>query len=180
MIERDSAAGYGRTSVVLSWLVVISFAVTFSVAVSFPLMDVGDPERDFRRALHMTLGLAVAIFILARLVWWCINPKPQPPAGMPANAYGLSRVTTCFLYLDLLGLAVSGLMNSWSMAYEVSVFGLFILPAWHGWSTALAGYLHSLFLFFNNFMLLAFIVVNLYHALRYKTGFRRFLPGPQA
>lgn len=180
MLERDTVSGYGRTSVVLSWLVVISFIVTFAVSVSWPLMDVGDPERAFRRSLHMTLGVLASVVIMLRLLWWAANPKPNAPAGMTENAYGLSRVTTAFFYFDILGLCVSGFMNSWAMAYEVSMFGLFTLPVLEGWTVVFSGYLHSVFLFFNNIMMLVFLLVNVYHGLRYKVGFRRLLPGSQA
>lgn len=115
MLEKDTETGYGATSVTLSWLVAISFIVTFAVSVSWPLMDVGDPERAFRRALHMTLGVIAFTFILLRIVWWFQNPKPNPPAGMPANAFGLSRVTLFFLYVDILGLGISGFLNAWAM-----------------------------------------------------------------
>jgi len=117
--------------------------------------------------------------IVLRLVWWFMNKSPNAPAGVPANAIGLSRTTTLFLYFDMLGLAITGFMNSWAMGYEVSFLGLFTLPILPGTTVALSGYGHSIFLFFNNIMILSFILVNLYIAIRYKAGFRRIFPGPQ-
>jgi cytochrome b561 len=118
--------------------------------------------------------------VLLRLIWWLKNQRLKAPEGMPENAYGLSRLTLLFLYIDMLGLGASGFMYSWAMAYEVSIFGLFTLPVLEGGTPALAGYLHSVFLFFNNIMLLTYLVVFVYHGLRYKVGFRRMLPGVHA
>lgn len=179
MLDRDTQAGYGKTTIILSSLIVICFLSTFVVSVSWPLMNVGDPERDFRKALHMSMGVIVFILIVLRLIWWSMNESPKPPPGVPANAIGLSRTTTLFLYIDMLGLAVTGFMSSWAKGYEVSFLGLFDLPIIPGTTVAFSGYGHSIFLFFNNLMMLSFIVVNLYIAIRYKAGFRRIFPGPQ-
>ena len=177
MFDPDTKKSYGVTSAILAWLVLFSFLATFLVSVSFPLMNVGDPEREFRRSLHMTLGVIAVSFVFLRLLWWIKNPRPQAPRGMTENAYGLSRLTLLFLYLDIFGLGVSGFMNSWAMGYKVSMFGLFTLPVLDGWTVVFCGFLHSVFLFFNNLMLLSYIVINVYHAIRYKVGFRRMLPG---
>ena len=177
MLDADTKKSYGVTSAVLAWLVFLSFTATFLVSVSWPLMNVGDPERDYRRALHMTLGVITFIFVGLRLLWWLKNPRPQAPNGMTENAYGLSRLTLLLLYIDVLGLGVTGFMNSWAMGYKVSMFGLFTLPVLDGWTVVFAGYMHSVFLFFNNIMLLLYLVINVYHALRYKVGFRRIFPG---
>ena len=177
MLDPDTKKSYGVTSAILAWLVFFSFTITFIVSVSWPLMNVGDPDRDFRRALHMTLGVITFIFVTLRLLWCAKNPRPQAPKGMTENAYGLSRLTLLFLYIDVLGLGISGFMNSWAMGYEVSMFGLFTLPVLEGWTVTFSGYAHSVFLFFNNVMMLTYLVVFVYHALRYKVGFRRMLPG---
>ena len=179
MLEKDNENGYGRTTVVLSWLVVICFLTTFVISVSWPTMDVSDPERGYRRLLHMTWGVVTFVVIILRLIWWSMNRQPNPPAGMPANAFGLSRTIVFFFYLDILGLTITGFLNSWAMGYQVSMFGLFTLPILPSVTVAAAGYFHSVFLFFNNFMMISFLAVNIYHAIRYKTGFRRMLPGSQ-
>ena len=79
MLDPDTKKSYGVTSAILAWLVFFSFAITFVVSVSWPLMNVGDPDRDFRRALHMTLGVFTFIFVSLRLLWWLKNPRPQAP-----------------------------------------------------------------------------------------------------
>lgn len=180
MLEKDSASGYGLTTVVLSWLVLISFMTTFIVSVSWPTMDVSDPERGYRRLLHMSLGVITFILIVLRLIWWKMNTQPKPPAGMPANAFGLWRTLVLFFYLDILGLTITGFMNSWAMDYKVSFLGLFTLPTLDVTTTAAAGYFHSVFLFFNNFMMLSMLVVVIYQLIRYKTGLRRVFPGSMA
>ncbi len=180
MLAKDNAAGYSTTTVVLSWLVLLSFTTTFIVSVSWPTMDVSDPVRDYRRLLHMSCGVVTAILIVLRLIWWCKNPFPKAPKGMPDNEFGLSRILVLFFYIDILGLAITGFMNSWAMSYEVSFLGLFTLPIIGGTTVSFAGYFHSAFLFFNNCMMLSFVLINLYHSIRYKVGFRRWLPGSMA
>lgn len=181
MFEKDTAEGYRATTIVLSWLVVISFITTFVVSVSWPTLDVSDPVRDYRRLLHMSCGVVTLILIILRLAWWAVSPSPKPPAGLPASEYGFSRMLVFFFYLDVLGLGITGFMTSWAMAYEVSFFGLFTLPILDGPSVAFAGYFHSVFLFFlMPCLMFGFVFLNLYHSIRYKLGFRRWLPGPQA
>ena len=179
MLDADTRESYGTTSALLAWLVFVSFTVTFLVSVSWPLMNVGDPDRDYRRALHMSLGVITFVCVSLRLLWWLKNPRPRAPRGMTENAYGLSRLTLLFLYIDILGLGITGFINSWAMGYQVSMFGLFTLPVLDGWTVAFAGYMHSVFLFFNNIMMLLYLLIFVYHALRYKVGFRRMFPGVQ-
>ena len=181
MFTKDGPEGYGTTTVVLSWLVVISFIGTFIVGASWPTMDVSDPERDYRRLLHMSCGVITTLIVALRLAWWAVSPSPKPPVGMPANEYGFSRMFVFFFYIDILGLGLTGFMNSWAMAYEVSFLGLFTLPILDGPSVAFAGYFHSVFLFFAlPFLIFGYLLINLYHSIRYKLGFRRWLPGSQA
>lgn len=180
MFEKDSEDSYKTTTIVLSWLVVLGFLSTFIVSVSWPTMNVGDPVRDYRRLLHMSCGALTALFIVARLIWWWRSPSPRPPAGMPANQFGLSRMVVFFFYIDILGLCITGFMNSWAMDYQVSFLGLFILPVFDGTTVAFAGYFHSVFLFFTVLLAPVFVLINLFHSFKYTLGFRRWLPGPQA
>ncbi|MCP3907430.1 MAG: hypothetical protein GY712_05370 [Oceanicoccus sp.] len=177
MLDPDTKKTYGVTSAILAWLVFFSFTITLVISISWPLMNVVDPDRDFYRAMHMTLGVVSFVFVALRLLWWAKNPRPQAPKRMTENAYGLSRLTLLFLYISVLGLSVSGFMNSWAIGYEVSLFGLFTLPILEGWAMAFASSAHNIFVLFNYGMLLAYLMVFVYHALRYKVGFRRMIPG---
>jgi cytochrome b561 len=177
MLDPDTKKSYGVTSALLAWLVFFSFSITYAMSVSWPQLSAVDTNIDSNGALNITLGVFTSISVGLRLLWWLNNPRPQAPKGMSENSYGLSRMALLLLYISVFGMAVTGFIHSWSMSPNVSMFGLFTLPVLEVLTAPLIHYIYSVFMFFNAAMLVTYSMVFIYHALRYKVGLRRMLPG---
>jgi cytochrome b561 len=163
----------------LGWLILALVVTQLYFSTKVATTPLWTPERVELRENHMSIGMTIAILLIARLIlWWRSRPTPRP-AGLPANAQGLAVTCILALYLTLLGFSITGPLQAWSEGFRVALWGIPV-PALAPKSYALnafAGYLHSAFAFFIWPLALLIILVGIYQSVRYKTRILRLLPG---
>jgi cytochrome b561 len=181
MLDFDTKKSFGITSAILAWLVFFSFLITAVFVLLWGVADVADPAAHYWRALHMSSGIVVLIFVTLRLLWWMVNPRQKAPKKIPAGAYGLSRLTLVLLYIEVFAVTLLGLINSWVLGYDVSFLGLFNVPVVDALiqfvSVEQSRFLHNLSVMFFEGALLLYVLVNGYIGWRYRVGYRRMIPG---
>ena len=163
----------------LGWLILVLVATQLYFSTKVATTPLWTPERAELRENHISIGVTIAILLIARLIlWWRSRPTPKP-ANLPANAQGLAVTCILALYLTLLGFSITGPLQAWSEGFTVALWGI-PLPALAPRSYALnafAGYLHSVFAFFIWPLALLILVLGIYQTLRYKTRLLRLFPG---
>ena len=179
-LTRDTETEYGTLTIAVSWIAISLMLIQMDSAVTMPNTPVDDRQPVID--LHIRFGMFVTLAFIARAVLWYLSPRQKAPEGMPENAYGLSRALSMSLFLGILVLALIGLFNAWAHDHDVLLFYIIPLPALipHTYELGLVmGYLHSAAMFWVTFMLPIYIIVGIYHAIRYKVGFLRLIPSPK-
>lgn len=126
----NTKAGYGWLSIALHWLA--AAAVIAMLVTGFQAGFAGDAgDRAARSALmglHISIGAAVALILLARVISSYVQPRPAPPEQAPFLKF-LSGATHQVLLLAILLQVISGPLAVWSGGRAINVFDIFSLPS---------------------------------------------------
>jgi cytochrome b561 len=131
-IGRDGAGAtamrYAPTAQWLHWITALLVLATVPIAWVMATMPHGAPPREGYFALHKSLGVTILLLTAARLAWRARHHAPPPPPGVPRWSVLAARANHALLYAVLLGMPVSGYIESASDGHPVHFFGLFDLP----------------------------------------------------
>lgn len=98
---------YSKIAGLFHWGVAILLLVQIYVGWTF-----GDMERGALRTewfnWHKTLGFAILLLTVGRLVWRLVNPPPAWPAQTPTWERWLARLNHAAFYIVLIGLSLTG------------------------------------------------------------------------
>jgi cytochrome b561 len=125
MHVRNSSQGYGAIAMALHWSVV---ALVLGAWVSGQFGDElprGAP-REIGLFVHMSLGLAIVVFVVARLFWRLSDPPPAPEKS-PLGAWGewAGKAVHYFIYVALIAVPIAGIVVQFAQGHALPVFGLF-------------------------------------------------------
>ncbi|MEO7385511.1 MAG: cytochrome b/b6 domain-containing protein [Gammaproteobacteria bacterium] len=180
MSEPLRAGRQDNFATLLGVLIFAIFSYLFYDTVAIPTTPLDPPDaRLVLRAFHYTLGISVWALVAVRLYWWWRAPRPAPPAGLPPPAFAFSRAILLALYLTFFVTAMIGAVYAYADGQPVSFYGVH-LPTLIQESYALrafGGYFHSAFGFYYLGVAALWVLVGLYHHVRYRAGLLRLLPG---
>jgi cytochrome b561 len=116
---------YDGTSIALHWLTAILVILNFASAELWGLF--AKPTRHLMIVSHMSLGILLAVVVVARIVWR-LMPGHQVESATHGWEERLSKAVQYLLYLLLLAQAVLGFLVRWSEGQSMSFFGFLIPP----------------------------------------------------
>jgi cytochrome b561 len=125
MRVRNSSRSYGTVAMALHW------AVVFLVLGAALSALIGDylPDGAIRQAglvAHISFGLAILVFVMARLFWRLVDP---PPAAVNSRLgpWGelAGQIAHYAIYALLITIPVAGIMVQFARGESLPVFGLF-------------------------------------------------------
>ena len=123
------AAGwrYGRTAVVLHW--VLAVLITLTTVIGWRMMLIEhQPGSEQYFDLHKSIGLIIAAFVLARVLWR-LGHRPEPLLGRPTWSARLAATTHALLYVLMVLLPITGYLGASYSKAGVRWFGL-ATPQW--------------------------------------------------
>jgi cytochrome b561 len=124
----EGGGDYTAVAKLLHWTILALLVVQYTLAWTMPEIHRGTvPETLIN--LHLSVGALIILIMVLRLVWRLTHPAPPPPTNLPGWQILSSRATHGALYLLLLITPVLGWMNASARGWEVTLFGLFRLPA---------------------------------------------------
>lgn len=88
----------------------------------------------FLPSVHVSIGVAILVLTILRLVWRLMNPPPPLPDTMAPWEQLVSKLTHLLFYVLLIGLPLSGWLSFSNYIIErplvgaARVFGLFAVP----------------------------------------------------
>ena len=134
-------ARYDNMTVALHWITVMLVIYQFAAGELWDFLP--RPQRHTVIQLHVSFGIVLAAVVMIRVVWRGTIGKAMPPVGGAATA-GAARALHYFLYLGLIGMAVTGVLNRWAAAQSLNFFWLFTIPSpvsdmrtWHHYDARL-------------------------------------------
>lgn len=138
---------YGITSRINHWVIAIAMIGMLGLGL---YLEFGGLEREAKGPLmgiHKAVGVLVLIFGTWRVTWRLLHGFPEPASTLPSWQESASKVAHWVLLVGIILMPVSGLLSSLYGGRDVSVFGLFTLPAQEkiDWLKSLGGGVHSWF-----------------------------------
>ncbi len=113
---------YGRTAVVLHWLVALLIGAALVLAWVLPRRNA--PGYDVLLELHKSVGMVVLAVVVPRLLWKLRN-RVAPAASLTPIEARLSAITHWALYAIMLIIPLSGYLFSSAEGQHLDFFGLF-------------------------------------------------------
>ena len=127
MTYGDKPGGYPAASKWLHWLVAACVLLTAPVAIAMHRVAQG-PTQDMLYNLHKSLGVAIFILMVLRLINRVVAGAPAPAPGLEPHERILSSAVHGLLYVLLIAMAVVGYVANSAYGATTPFFGLFTLP----------------------------------------------------
>jgi len=169
MRSPDAAPTTGYTGVakLLHWVMAALLVGQFTLGWTMPHIGRNTvPERLIN--LHFSLGVLLLLVAAVRLAWRATHPEPAPLDGVPPWQVQSARVVHVLLYVLLFVLPILGWINASWRGFDVSFFGLFVLPKLVATRAAGFGWTGDIHAFLSNWALTGLVGLHvlaaLYHA----------------
>ncbi|WP_084507055.1 cytochrome b [Geminicoccus roseus] len=122
-LAREKIRRYDIVSIVLHWLTVLLVLVQIVAGLVMTDLERGTTQ-DVLYYTHKSVGIAVLLVVLLRLLWRIGHPWPPLPPDTPSAQAGLARLNHLLLYVMLLVMPISGFVFTAAGGYPVPFFGL--------------------------------------------------------
>lgn len=117
---------YGLITILLHWLIAVGLIGLFASGLWMTTLDYYHPWYHRAPALHISVGVVVALLALLRMLWSLFSRKPQQIAERVFAL--LAQAVHVILHLLPLLVAVSGYLIVTAEGQGAAVFSLFELP----------------------------------------------------
>jgi len=122
---RNTATSYGWLSRLLHWTVSIMIFILLGAGY---YMTSEPPKYDVY-PIHKATGFVLLILVILRLTWRLNNTNPDLPSTTPHWQAVAANLNIKVLYALMLAQPISGILMSLYDGHAISVYGLFIIPA---------------------------------------------------
>lgn len=129
----NSDKGYGAIAQTMHWLTVILVILAWALGIFGDDLPKGTP-RQVGLSVHLGVGIAILVLLVARLMWRAVNPPPIAEAtefggwlgkwGDPAAA--IAHYT---LYALLVAVPVAGIVLQFARGDALPLFSLAAIPS---------------------------------------------------
>jgi cytochrome b561 len=112
----------------LHWLIAALAIAVATLGLLIPEAPRGSEWRDFVLLWHRSIGMAILLAMVLRVLWRIGHkPPPLPPTLRSVEAL-LAHATHGLLYLAFLAMPLAGYLNTAAAGHSLSLFGLVTIP----------------------------------------------------
>jgi len=112
----------------LHWLIAALAIAVATLGLLIPEAPRGSEWRDFVLLWHRSIGMAILLAMVGRILWRLGHkPPPLPPSLGPIEAF-LAHATHALLYLAFLAMPLAGYLNTAASGHSLNLFGLVTIP----------------------------------------------------
>jgi cytochrome b561 len=155
---KNTKNSYGLITKFFHWL--IALAIIGLMTVGFNMANMPPSVEKYELyGMHKASGVVVFMLIILRLLWRLANETVQPPKNLPQILATAAKIGHFLLYVFMFSMPISGILMSYFSGNNVSVFGIFTIPAAVETAPKIAGFFHSI----HVLGVLAFIAVIILH-----------------
>lgn len=125
---RNSSSRYGFIATSLHWIIVAAIIAQYFLADAAEERGNGLPSAFSAAGVHTSLGIAVLVLALLRVLWRVVELPPATPTTMRRYEIALSRAVHIAFYVLLFAIPLSGWALATADEQPLSFFGLFDMP----------------------------------------------------
>lgn len=123
-----SVPRYSAVAQAFHWLTAILVLIAFVYGPGGSEARVYSAARDADRQLHETLGMAVLVLVVLRLLWRLVDQRPDPPQ-LPRWMGTAAKAAQALLYLLLFALPVTAIAGAWLEGHPLTLLaGIRVAP----------------------------------------------------
>jgi len=141
MSFKDTATGYGWTSIVLHWLTTFAIIALLYFGSSIAAY-VGD-DRAAAVRLHTSIAGVSYVFLWMRIVWRFVYGHPGPLSGQRGLFFLIGKWVHYIVLGALAVMLVSGPLTAWAGNGAIQVFDWVTIPSPFAQNFALRDFMHS-------------------------------------
>lgn len=113
---------YGAVAQAFHWVTAVLVLVAFLYGPGGRETRVYADAMNFDRQLHETLGVAVFLLVIIRVLWRMFDRRPHPPQG-PRWMELASKVVQALLYVLLFALPITAIAGAWLEGHPLTLLG---------------------------------------------------------
>ena len=118
--SEPSAQRYGAVAQAFHWATAILVLIAFIYGPGGSEARVYAAARDADRQLHETLGMAVLMLVVLRLLWRLVDKRPDP-AQVPRWMGASAKAVQALLFLLLFAVPVTAITGAWLEGHPVTL-----------------------------------------------------------
>lgn len=119
---------YSHTAIALHWLVALLLPV--QLALGWYMLSIEEqPGSEWYFALHISIGLTIALLVAVRIFWRMRHPAPPLPSHLPAWQTRVAGFSHWLLYAALVLVPLTGYVGASFGGDAIAFYGL-ALPTW--------------------------------------------------
>ena len=126
---KNSGQKYGLLSIILHWVTALVIFGLFGLG--WYMVDLTYYDDLYRTLpfIHQSVGIALALAMIIRIVWRWMNPRPGFPEDMPRYEVIGARLAHIAMLLLIVMIIVSGYLITTADGSGISFFDWFDVPA---------------------------------------------------
>ena len=111
--------GYGLLAKLFHWLTFLALIIQIPFGFYLVKLEFSDERIDLEN-IHILIGISIFYFVLSRLIWKLINPKPKPWKKFFKGQTVIAAMNHFLLYLSIFTITISGILKKLYMGEELN------------------------------------------------------------
>ena len=113
--------GYGLLAKLFHWVTFIALIIQVPFGFYLVGLEFSDRRIDLEN-IHILIGISIFYFVLFRLIWKLINPKPKNWKEFFRGQSLIASINHFLLYLSIFAITVSGVLKKLFMGEKLNFF----------------------------------------------------------
>jgi cytochrome b561 len=173
MNTQSTALRFDRVSRLFHWISAAFILGQLTFGWLLDEFERGSPAKAAAMNLHKSVGLVIALIVVARLWWRAKHPAPQYPATVAPKQVAAARWGHRLLYVAMVALPLTGYIGANFSKHGIHFFDLVFLPPWGPDNKDIHEFFndtHSAIAFAFSALIAGHIALGIYHRVIAKDG----------
>ena len=115
----NSTSGYGLLAKLFHWVTLIVLIIQVPFGFYLVGMEFSDRRIDLEN-IHILIGISIFYFVLIRLIWKMINPRPKKWKEFFIGQNLIASFNHFLLYLSIFAITISGVLKKLYMGEKLN------------------------------------------------------------
>ena len=115
----NSKNGYGLLAKLFHWVTLIVLIIQVPFGFYLVGMEFSDRRIDLEN-IHILIGISICYFVLIRLIWKMINPRPKKWKEFFSGQNLIASFNHFLLYLSIFAITISGVLKKLYMGEKLN------------------------------------------------------------
>jgi len=149
--------GYGLLAKLFHWITFIALIIQIPFGFYLVGLEFSDRRIDLEN-IHILLGISIFYFVLFRLIWKFINPKPKPWRKFFKGQILIAGINHFLLYLSIFAITISGIFKKLYMGEKLDF--IFFTYGFEKDDFQLADLFYEVHIY-ANYLLIALVLIHI-------------------